>query len=87
MASTVSYILLCTKITPTYLLSGKCQVIVGDGINMGHTCCGIFHCLISLLNNRHHFCLIHFLNHSICAVTGCLLPVVIDMKTCSLPAH
>ncbi|KAF8232906.1 hypothetical protein L208DRAFT_1217753, partial [Tricholoma matsutake] len=61
--------------------------LLGDGINMGHTCCGIFCCLISLSNNCHCFCPIHFINHSICAVTGCSLPVVIDMKTCLLPMH
>ena len=32
---------------------GKCQIIVGDGINMGHPCCGIFRCTILLENNWH----------------------------------
>jgi CxC6 like cysteine cluster associated with KDZ transposases len=67
--------------------SGKCQVIVGDGINMGHPCCGIFRCITALANNRHRFCPIHFTNHCICAVVGCSLPVVEDSKTCSLPEH
>lgn len=66
---------------------GKCQVIMGDGINMGHPCCGIFRCVIALDNNRHCFCLPHFSHHSVCAIKGCELPVVKDRKTCSLAAH
>ncbi|KAF8237504.1 hypothetical protein L208DRAFT_1159592, partial [Tricholoma matsutake] len=63
----------------------KCQVIVGDGINMGRPCCSVFHCITALSNNHHRFCPIHFVNHSICAITGCSLPVTINKKTCSLP--
>ncbi|KAF8230269.1 hypothetical protein L208DRAFT_1476566 [Tricholoma matsutake] len=70
-----------------YHIVGKCQVIVGDGINMGHPCCGIFRCVLPLDNNRHHFCLMHFSHHDICAIKGCDLPVVKDKKTCSLAAH
>ena len=67
--------------------SGKCQVIVGDGINMGHPCCSIFHCITAFANNHHHFCPIHFTNHCICAVVECSLPVVENSKTCSLPEY
>lgn len=48
----------CHKCMRVYEMDGeyrKCQVIVGDGINMGHPCCGIFfhgffHTLTFLLN-------------------------------------
>ncbi|KAF8239782.1 hypothetical protein L208DRAFT_1236317, partial [Tricholoma matsutake] len=66
---------------------GKCQIIVRDGINMGHPCCGIFQCTTVLENNQHHFCLTHDSFHCVCAITGCLLPVVIGTKTCTMPAH
>ena len=91
-------------ILPVYSLDmyiGKSQAIVGDGLSMGRTCCGVFRCPKPLQNNRHRFCAEHTRLHDVCAVVGCEKPVlevnvndpkggpmkVIKKKTCSLPLH
>ncbi|KAF8801527.1 hypothetical protein BYT27DRAFT_7114765 [Phlegmacium glaucopus] len=84
-----------------HLCIGKCQAIVGDGLSMGHPCCGIFRCRDPLANNRHRFCENHTDLHNVCAIVGCENPVieeeVVDQKegqpkkkkkkTCSLQLH
>lgn len=69
------------------LLLGKCQVIVSDGVTLGHCCCGVFQCTLPLVNNRHQFCHTHDWRHHICAVTECEGHVLADSKTCALPEH
>jgi CxC6 like cysteine cluster associated with KDZ transposases len=80
---------------------GKCQAIIGDGLSMGRTCCGVFRCPEPLQNNRHRFCAEHNRLHDVCAIVGCENPVlqttvndpkggppkVIKKKTCLLPVH
>ncbi|KAK6984515.1 hypothetical protein R3P38DRAFT_2459149, partial [Favolaschia claudopus] len=46
-------------------------VIVIDGITIGHPCCGVLHCPISLQSNRHRFCPDHKERHRLCAVEEC----------------
>lgn len=68
-------------------LQDKCQVIVTDGVALGHPCCGVFRCTNPLQNNRHRFCEAHYGNHNICAIADCTEAVEVDTKTCSIPAH
>lgn len=65
----------------------KCQVIVTDGLTLGHPCCGVFRCTQPLQNNCHRFCQVHFNQHDICAITICNRPVMAGRRACDLPAH
>ena len=66
----------------------KCQVVVTDGLTMGHPCCGSFRCTIPLHNNRDRFCPKHYNLHDIiCAITDCTEPVVEGMKSCGNLEH
>lgn len=73
--------------------NSECSVyvhpIVGDGVSLGHPCCGIFSCTECLQNNRHRFCKTHFERHGQCAVKGCDARVSAEdgTKTCADPAH
>ncbi|KAF8075121.1 hypothetical protein FPV67DRAFT_1575453, partial [Lyophyllum atratum] len=67
--------------------SRKCQLIVCDGLTLGHCCCGVFRCTTPLANNRHRFCPTHDSHHQICAVTGCDQPVHLGSKACAIPEH
>ena len=69
------------------MIADKCQVVVSDGLTMGHPCCGEFRCTIPLANNRDRFCPMHFNSHDICAITGCEQPVIIGKKSCAIPEH
>ena len=55
--------------------AGKAHPIVGDGLNMGRPCCGVFRCPELLQSNRHRFCKTHFDEHQKCAIVGCKEPV------------
>ena len=74
-------------------LSGKAHPIVGDGLNMGRPCCGVFRCPEPLQSNRHRFCRTHFDEHQKCAIIGCEEPVTNgdatdeESKTCSDARH
>jgi len=65
----------------------KCQVVVTDGITLGHPCCGEFRCPEPLINNCARFCQTHAHLHNICAITGCNLPIIAGTKTCGTPEH
>lgn len=65
----------------------KCQVVVTDGLTLGHPCCGLFRCTIPLCNNRDRFCPTHYNLHAICAITDCTEPVVEGMKSCNNFEH
>jgi hypothetical protein len=67
--------------------TGKCQVIITDGVTLGHPCCAMPHCQEELQNNRHRFCKTHFDEHNNCAVIGCLNHVEKGSKMCSNPEH
>jgi CxC6 like cysteine cluster associated with KDZ transposases len=92
----------CDKCMRTYRTADgifKVEAAVTDGLTIGHPCCTMFTCPISLASNRHRFCPTHIHLCLQCAVVGCSLPVVklsktIDgkvtssnMKTCSDPVH
>lgn len=85
----------CMQIKDDYLeiTDHYCAVyvhpIVGDGVSIGHPCCGIFSCTEPLQNNRHRFCKTHFEEHQKCAINGCNSPISDkdNTKTCSDPAH
>ncbi|KAF7305379.1 hypothetical protein HMN09_00790100 [Mycena chlorophos] len=63
------------------------QVIVGDGLAMGHPKCGHDHCTNELSNNRDRFCSDHAGDIFKCSIVGCEEPVVPDRKACSNPDH
>ena len=65
----------------------KCQVVVTDGLTLGHPCCGSFRCTIPLHNNHNRFCPTHYNLHDICAITDCMEPVVEGMKSCNNIEH
>jgi len=65
----------------------KCQLIVSDGLTLGHCCCGVFRCTTSLANNRHRFCPHHSSMYEICTVTGCERPVRPGAKSCDDADH
>ncbi|KAF8168554.1 hypothetical protein B0H34DRAFT_779819 [Crassisporium funariophilum] len=65
----------------------KCQVVVSDGLTLGHPSCGVFCCTNPLANNRLQFCPIHDELHHICAITGCNSPVVPGTKSCLNDNH
>jgi hypothetical protein len=67
--------------------AGKCQVIVTDGLTLGHPCCAIPHCQEDLQSNRHRFCKTHFAEHNFCAVIDCHKPIVQGSRMCANPDH
>ena len=69
------------------ILQDKCQVIVSDGITLGHLCCGKFWCTEPLQNNCHRYCKTHSHLYNECAVSGCDQPIVEGTKTCNHPVH
>ena len=93
----------CAKCMRTYRGPGgelyKVEAAVTDGLTLGHPCCSLFACPISLASNRHRFCATHTHLHLQCAVVGCTAAVVEStklvkgkeihtmMKTCSDPMH
>src|SRR6266567_1204624 len=69
------------------IIADKCQVVVSNGLTMGHPCCGEFQCTIPLANNWDHFCPKHFNSHNICAIMGYEQSVIIGKKSCTIPEH
>ncbi|KAJ7069021.1 hypothetical protein B0H15DRAFT_925883 [Mycena belliarum] len=65
----------------------ECQVVITDGLAMGHARCQATHCTEELGNNRHRFCPLHHDLHNICAIVGCDDQVANGRKTCGDPAH
>ncbi|KAF8075908.1 hypothetical protein FPV67DRAFT_1649010 [Lyophyllum atratum] len=65
----------------------KCQIIVSDGLTLGHCCCGVFRCTTSLSNNRHRFCPIHHALHETCAIVDCDAPNLPGLKACANKEH
>lgn len=69
--------------------SDKVDVVVVDGITIGHPCCGVLHCDTALASNRHRFCPNHAHRNRVCAVEGC--EIVADFQagymTCEDPNH
>ena len=70
-----------------YAVKETVQPVMTDGLYMGHPCCAVPSCRDSLANNRHRFCPVHFENHYICAVRGCLEAVLPPGKMCANPQH
>ncbi|KIJ99127.1 hypothetical protein K443DRAFT_46669, partial [Laccaria amethystina LaAM-08-1] len=65
----------------------KCQVIVTNGITLGHLYWGEFRCTTPLANNQDHFCPMHYALHNVCSVVGCNKPIVNGTKSCAHPEH
>jgi hypothetical protein len=65
----------------------KCQVILSDGLTLGHPCCGVFRCTEPLLNNKHRYCATHAHQNTLCAVVDCNNSIVVGTKSCSRPDH
>lgn len=72
------------------------EVVVTDGVTVGHPCCAVPHCKNALASTRHRFCsvdLSHKYLETVCAVDGCDKPVVHDKSTgkprkaCNDPLH
>ncbi|KAJ6463105.1 hypothetical protein DFH09DRAFT_1492323 [Mycena vulgaris] len=63
------------------------QVVLGDGLSMGHIRCQVAHCTAELANNRHKFCPQHHHLEGICAIVGCDRAVVPGKKACDDPQH
>lgn len=62
------------------------EVVVTDGLTMGHCCCTVFRCMEPLQNNQDRFCKTHFDKHDECAVVGCTAPVVKDPEKKKKPS-
>ncbi|KAJ7630261.1 hypothetical protein FB45DRAFT_792746 [Roridomyces roridus] len=63
------------------------QIIVGDGMAMGHRRCQCPRCTAELCNNRHRFCPTHMGLNSVCSIVGCDEAVVAGKKSCADPGH
>jgi hypothetical protein len=63
-------------------------VVVIDGVTVGHPCCAIHNCHISLANNRHQFCPKDApLHDSVCSIVGCDDPVLPGRLVCANTEH
>ncbi|KIK33014.1 hypothetical protein CY34DRAFT_110776 [Suillus luteus UH-Slu-Lm8-n1] len=59
----------------------RTEVVVTDGVTVGHPCCAVPRCTNPLANNRHRYCSInpaHKRLELVCAVEGCDRPVTCD---------
>ncbi|EIW75649.1 hypothetical protein CONPUDRAFT_65625 [Coniophora puteana RWD-64-598 SS2] len=68
----------------------KTQVVVADGLTIGHPCCKEFRCPDPLQHAHDHFCEQHYGLHNICYVTNCkrsCTPTATTSKTCQLEEH
>ncbi|KAJ7052460.1 hypothetical protein C8F01DRAFT_1090459 [Mycena amicta] len=72
---------------PTTGIESDIQVVVADGLSMGHPCCSEKHCMKELESNRDQFCPEHQYRASECAVVDCRAPIIPGKKTCSEPKH
>lgn len=69
------------------------EVIVTDGVTVGHPCCAVARCKSPLVSNRHRYCSEHKMLETVCAVDGCGRPVTKDhntgkpRKACDDPMH
>ncbi|KAJ7015995.1 hypothetical protein C8F04DRAFT_1283370 [Mycena alexandri] len=63
------------------------QVILSDGLAMGHVRCQYPHCTIYVLSNRHRFCPTHKDLENICSIVGCDRPVTTGKKSCDNTKH
>ncbi|KAF8805951.1 hypothetical protein BYT27DRAFT_7224636 [Phlegmacium glaucopus] len=70
------WIHVCDRCMCIFLMPDGSFSIVGDGLSMGRTCCGVFRCPKPLQNNRHRFCAEHSRLHDVCAIVGCENPVI-----------
>ncbi|KAJ7574078.1 hypothetical protein C8J56DRAFT_1065320 [Mycena floridula] len=61
----------------------KCQVVVCDGLSMGHPCGTSFRCTTALQKNSHRFCPLHSHLNFVCSIQGCDLPCVTNQKSCT----
>ncbi|KAK7022886.1 hypothetical protein VNI00_016873 [Paramarasmius palmivorus] len=66
---------------------GKVQVLVCDGLSIGHPCCSVFRCTEALKKNSHRFCQSHAHLELVCSIVGCDEPVVEGRKTCADAVH
>ncbi|THV06144.1 hypothetical protein K435DRAFT_816015 [Dendrothele bispora CBS 962.96] len=65
----------------------KAQILVCDGLSIGHTCCSVFRCTKPLATTKDRFCPEHANLVYVCSVNGCNKPSVSSRKTCDNPAH
>lgn len=83
----------CDKCTRIYEdgngISSRVEVVVVDGLTMGHPCCAKDSCLNALPRNRNkkRFCEDHDYLHGICAIVSCSSPVTSGSMTCNDPKH
>ncbi|KAJ7063878.1 hypothetical protein C8F01DRAFT_1054782 [Mycena amicta] len=63
------------------------QVVVTDGLAIGHVRCQKAHCITPLASNRDRFCPTHANMADECAVVGCTKPVRAGHKTCEDAEH
>ncbi|KAG1904180.1 uncharacterized protein F5891DRAFT_1184364 [Suillus fuscotomentosus] len=71
----------------------RTEVIVTNGVTVGHPCCAIPWCKNPLDNNQLRFCAEHHHLEAVCAVNSCGQLVVVDIETgrkckaCDDPVH
>ncbi|EIM78951.1 uncharacterized protein STEHIDRAFT_44383, partial [Stereum hirsutum FP-91666 SS1] len=67
----------------------KVEVVVVDGLTMGHPRCAEPTCFNALPRNRNkkRYCEAHDDYHNICAVVGCTSRITAGSMTCSDPQH
>ncbi|THU87679.1 hypothetical protein K435DRAFT_821866 [Dendrothele bispora CBS 962.96] len=65
----------------------KAQVLVCDGLSIGHPCCSKFRCTQPLERTKDRFCPAHAHLLGICAVKSCEQATVKGRKTCANPVH
>jgi CxC6 like cysteine cluster associated with KDZ transposases len=63
-------------------------VVVIDGVTVGHPCCAIHNCHVSLANNQHRFCPEDApLHDKICSIVDCSDPVLHGQLACRKAEH
>lgn len=67
--------------------TARVRVIVIDGITIGHPCCSVRNCKISLEKQHHRFCPAHDKMKAVCAIKDCSSPIFEGHLVCSNVVH
>ncbi|KAI0311184.1 hypothetical protein OF83DRAFT_1069232 [Amylostereum chailletii] len=63
------------------------HAVVTDGISIGHPCCKMHNCTKPLVNNRHHYCIDHQSEATICCINNCRSKARPGHRTCNNNNH
>ncbi|KAL0566058.1 hypothetical protein V5O48_015958 [Marasmius crinis-equi] len=84
---------ICERFIPTDLPGAfkglrPLRAVVTDGVTIGRPCCKVHNCDKPLINNRAHFCHIHYASEKDkCVVVDCNNRARPSCKTCTMDSH